>query len=50
MAQDALSEVTPAALKEMTDGDMEKLLHTSLERFCEDLKQASGNQELKKNF
>lgn len=50
LAQDALSEVTPAALKEMTDGDMEKLLHTSLERFCEDLKQASGNQELKKEF
>lgn len=50
IAQEALSEVTPSALKEITDGDMEKLLHTSLEKFYEDLKQASGNPELKKEY
>lgn len=49
-AQEALSEVTPSALKEITDGDMEHLLHTSLEKFCEDLKQASGNVKLKKEY
>lgn len=48
--QEALSEVTPSALKEITDGDMEQLLHTSLEKFCEDLKKASGNAELKKEY
>ena len=50
IAQKASAEVTPSALKEITDGDMEKLLHTSLEKFYEDLKQASGNQELKKEY
>jgi len=49
-AQEALSEVTPSALKEMTDGDMQQLLHTSLEKFCEDLKQTSGNPKLQKEY
>ena len=50
IAEQALAEMTPSKLKEMTDGDMKRLLGTSLEAFYEDLKQASGNQEIKQEF
>lgn len=50
LASDALSEITPSKLQEVTDGDMERLLNVSLERFCEDLKQASGNQDIKREY
>lgn len=50
IAEQALAEMTPSKLQEMTDGDMERLLGTSLEAFYEDLKQASGNQEIKQEF
>jgi len=50
MAEQALAELTPSKLQELTDGDMERLLNTSLEAFYEDLKQASGSQEIKQEF
>lgn len=50
LASEALSEITPSKLQEITDGDMEKLLNVSLEKFYEDLKHASGNQDLKREY
>lgn len=50
LAKDALTELTPSKLNEMTDGDMQRLLNTSLEKFCEELKQTKGNTELKKAY
>jgi hypothetical protein len=50
LASEALSELTPSKLQEITDGDMEKLLNVSLEKFYEDLKQASGNPDVKREY
>lgn len=50
LASEAFSELTPSKLQEMTDGDMEKLLNVSLERFYEGLKQTTGNLDLKKGY
>lgn len=50
IAEQALSELTPSKLQELTDGEMERLLGTSLEAFYEDLKQASGNREIRQEF
>lgn len=50
LAEEALAEVTPSKLQEMTDGDMERLLGVSLERFRQEVKQLSGNKELKKEY
>ena len=50
LAEEALTEITPSKLEEMTDGDMQRLLNTSLEKFCEELKQTTGNAELKKAY
>lgn len=50
LVREALAEVTPSKLQEMTDGEMERLLDVSLEKFCEDLKQISGKTEIKKEY
>lgn len=50
LAEEALEEAEPSKLQEMTDGDMERLLDVSVERFYEELKQTPGNQELKKEY
>lgn len=50
LAQEALSEVTPSGIQEMADGDMERMLAVSLEKFCEDLKKKPGNTEIKKQY
>lgn len=50
LAGEALAGLTPSGLEEMTDGDMQRLLNTSLEQFCEKLKQVPGNPEIKKAY
>ena len=50
IVNDALDDITPSKLGEIADGDMEKLLNTSLEKFAEDMKQASGNKEIEKAY
>ena len=47
LIREAMDEISPSKLYEITDGDMEKLLNVSVERFAEQLKGASGNQELR---
>jgi len=50
LAQEALSDITPSKLQEITDGDMEKLLGVSLEQFAEQMKQAEGSSEITKAY
>ena len=45
LSRQIMNEMEPAALREVSDGDMEQLLDHSLERLQEQLKQAEGSQE-----
>ncbi|RHV03020.1 hypothetical protein DXB96_10220 [Clostridium sp. OM07-10AC] len=45
LSRQIMNEMEPAALREISDGDMEQLLDHSLERLQEQLKQAEGSQE-----
>lgn len=45
LSRQIMNEMAPAALREISDGDMEQLLDHSLERLQEQLKQAEGSQE-----
>lgn len=45
-----LNEMTPAALREVSDGDMEQLLDNSMEGLHEKLKQTEGDPELEQRF
>lgn len=45
LSRQILNEMEPAALREISDGDMEQLLDRSLESLQEELKQAEGSQE-----
>lgn len=50
LVHQALQTVTPAGLQQISDSDMEKLLHFSLEMFQEKLEQASGNSQLEQQL
>ncbi len=50
LASKALETITPAALQQISDGDMEQLLNTSLERFKEQLEDATGNPQLERTM
>ncbi len=45
LSRQIMNEMEPAALREISDGDMEQLLDHSLERLQEQLKQAEGSKE-----
>lgn len=45
LSRQIMNEMEPAALREISDGDMEQLLDRSLESLQEELKQAEGSQE-----
>ena len=45
LSRQIMNEMEPAALREISDGDMEQLLDHSLERLQEQLKQAEGSRE-----
>ena len=45
LSRQIMNEMEPAALREISDGDMEQLLDHSLERLQEQLKQAEGSQK-----
>lgn len=48
VAEQALDSLTPSSLQQISDGDMEQLLNTSLEMFQEQLEHAAGNPELER--
>ena len=50
LVSDALDEISPSKLAEVSDGDMEKILDTSLEMFAQKMKQAEGNREIEKAY
>lgn len=50
LVEESLQELTPEKLSGITDGDMEKLLDVSVEKFFEQLKNAPGNQEVKREY
>lgn len=50
LVEESLEELTPGKLSEITDGDMEKLLDVSVEKFFEELKNAPGNQQVKREY
>lgn len=50
LVEESLQELTPEKLSGITDGDMEKLLNVSVEKFFEQLKNAPGNQEVKREY
>lgn len=45
LSRQIMNEMEPAALREISDGDMEQLLDHSLERLQEELSRAEGSQE-----
>lgn len=50
LAEQIREMVTPSALQQISDGDMERLLGTPLEQLKEQLQQAEGNPELEKQL
>ncbi len=50
LVEESLQELTPEKLSGITDGDMEKLLDVSVEKFFEQLKNAPGNQQVKREY
>ncbi len=50
VASEALDNINPAKVKEISDGDMEKLLDVSLERFAEHIKASNAGSEIKEAY
>lgn len=50
LVEESLQVLTPGKLSEVTDGDMEKLLNVSVEKFSEQIKNAPENQQVKREY
>lgn len=50
LVSDAIDNITPDSVNELSDGDMQSLLNTSLERFAEEMKYSSAGKELVKEY
>lgn len=50
LLQQTLDQITPSAVQQIADGDMERLLRTSVELFQEQLKEAPGNPALEQEM
>ena len=50
LASKAMDIITPSAVQQISDGDMEKMLNTSLEKFKEQLEGAAGNPQLERTM
>ncbi len=50
LVSDTIDIITPAKVNEISDGDMETLLNSSVEKFAEDMKAASGNKQIEKEY
>ncbi len=50
LTSQALKAISPAALQQISDGDMEQMLNTSLEMFKEQLEGAAGNPQLERSM
>lgn len=50
LVSEAIDNITPDSVNELSDGDMEKLLNTSLEKFAEEMKSSSAGKKLVKEY
>ncbi len=50
LVSEALNNITPDGVNEISDGDMEKILNTSLEKFAEDMKSSTAGCKLEKEY
>lgn len=50
LVSEAIDNITPDSVNELSDGDMEKLLNTSLEKFAEGMKYSSAGKQLVKEY
>lgn len=50
LVSEAIDNITPDSVNELSDGDMEKLLDTSLEKFAEEMKYSSAGKKLVKEY
>lgn len=50
LVSEALNNITPDGVNEISDGDMEKILNTSLEKFAEDMKSSTAGRKLEKEY
>ncbi len=50
LVSEAIDNITPDSVNEISDGDMEKLLNTSLEKFAEEMKTRSPENKLMREY
>lgn len=50
LVSDTLDEITPSKVQQISDGDMNILLDSSIETIAESMKKASGNREIEKAY
>ena len=50
LVSEAMDNITPDSVNEMSDGDMEKILDTSLEKFAEEMKSRSPENKLMREY
>jgi len=50
LVSEAIDNITPDSVNEMSDGDMEKILDTSLEKFAEEMKSRSPENKLMREY
>jgi len=50
LVSEAIDNITPGSVNEISDGDMEKLLNTSLEKFAEEMKSRSPENKLMREY
>ncbi len=50
LVSEAIDNITPDSVNEISDGDMEKLLNTSLEKFAEEMKSRSPENKLMREY
>ena len=50
LISESIDEISPSKINEISDGDMEKLLDLTVEKFAEELKMAGGKKEIEKAY
>lgn len=50
LVSEIINDITPSKLQEMSDGDMEALLNTSVETLAESMKKLSGDKDVEKAY
>lgn len=50
LVSDIINDITPSKVQEISDGDMQALLNTSVETLYESMKKASGDKDIEKAY